>query len=489
MKLFIAAIGTETNTFSPIPTGRAAFVDDLFVETDASRRSEHWFAGPLKVWRTLGEAAGYEVVQSLAAFAPPGGPTRQDVWEELRDRVLSDLKAAGPVDLVLFNLHGAMIADAQDDCEGELVTAAREIVGPSVTIGVELDLHCHLTDRIVAASDVLLTYKEYPHIDVDDRARDLFRLCDDARAGRTRPTIAVADCRMLAVWRTPNQPTRGFVDRMSAAEGRDGILSLSLAHGFPWADIPDVGAKVVAVTDGDPDLARRKADALARELWEMREATTDRLMTLDEAVGVALAPQAGVTVLADVSNNAGAGSASDATFLLRALVEAGATACIIGSFWDPVAVRLCREAGAGARLPLRIGGKTGPMSGEPVDLNVRVLGIRTDAIQTYGNGKQPMGDCVLVEAGGLHILLNTLRTQVFHPEAFEQLGVSLNDYATVFVKSAQHFNAAFAPRADRIHYVAVPGSANPDFAALRLPKAARPLWPIVADPFEPRDGA
>ncbi len=242
MKLFIAALGTETNTFSPIPTGRAAFLDDLYVETGASRTSDHWFAGPLKVWRTMGEAAGYEVVESLAAFAPPGGPTRQDVWEGLRDRVLADLRAAGPVDMVLFDLHGAMIAEEQDDCEGELVAAAREIVGKGVTIGVELDLHCHLSERIVAASDVLLTYKEYPHIDVDDRARDLFRLCDAARAGRIRPVIAVADCRMLAVWRTPNQPTRGFVDRMSAAEGRDGILSLALAQGFPWADIPVVGA-------------------------------------------------------------------------------------------------------------------------------------------------------------------------------------------------------------------------------------------------------
>lgn len=483
MKLFIAALGTETNTFSPIPTGRAAFLDDLYVETGASQRSDHWFAGPLRVWREMGEAAGYGIVESLAAFAPPGGPTRQDVWEGLRDRVLGDLRAAGPVDMVLFNLHGAMIADAQDDCEGELVAAAREIVGSRVTIGVELDLHCHLTDRIVAASDVLLTYKEYPHVDVDDRARDLFRLCEAARAGRIKPVIAVADCRMLAVWRTPNPPTRGFVDRMSAAEGRDGILSLSLAHGFPWADIPDVGAKVVAVTDGHRDLAESTAEALARELWEMRDATTDRLLTLDEAVGVALSPPAGVTVLADVSDNAGAGSASDSTFLLRALVEAGATRCAIGSFWDPVAVRLCREAGEGASLALRIGGKTGPMSGDPVDLTVRVLGIRPDAVQTYGNGKQPMGDCVMVEAGGLHIVLNALRTQVFQPSVFEQFGVALGDYATVFVKSAQHFNAGFAPRADRILHVAVPGSANPDFARLHLPKASRPLWPIVADPF------
>ncbi|MBE7248707.1 MAG: M81 family metallopeptidase, partial [Actinomycetospora chiangmaiensis] len=98
MKLFIAALGTETNTFSPIPTGRTAFLDDLYVEAEASRRSAHWFVGPLKVWRDLGEAAGYEVVESLAAFAPPGGPTRQDVWEDLRDRVLADLRTAGPID-------------------------------------------------------------------------------------------------------------------------------------------------------------------------------------------------------------------------------------------------------------------------------------------------------------------------------------------------------------------------------------------------------
>ncbi|ALN75056.1 M81 family metallopeptidase [Aureimonas sp. AU20] len=483
MKLFIAALGTETNTFSPIPTGRSAFEDDLYLLSDASRTSRHWFAGPMREWRGLGEAEGYEVVESLSAFAQPAGPTRQDVWEELRDRILADLDAAGPVDMALLQLHGAMVADEEPDCEGELLRAIRERLGPEAIVGVELDLHCHLTDRMVSAANVVLAYKEYPHIDVDDRARDLFQLCHDARAGRTRPVVAVADCRMLGVWRTPQEPVRGFVDRMSAAEGKDGVLSLSFVHGFPWADVPEVGAKIIAVTDGDAHLARRTASHLAEEIWTLRDRTTERLLGLDEAVQMALSPPDGLTVLADVSDNAGAGSASDSTFLLRALVNAGARRCLTGCYWDPVAVRICMDAGEGARLSLRVGGKTSPMSGDPVDLHVRVLALRRDAFQTFGNGKQAMGDTVLLEADGLHLVLNALRTQTFHPDAYTQFGVALRDYDTVFVKSAQHFNAGFAPEADRVVYVGVEGSASPDFASLHLPSAARPLWPIVDNPF------
>ncbi len=483
MKVFIAALGAETNTFAPLPTGWTTFNETLFFRGDATAKSDNFFAVPLHVWKKAAEREGAMVVESVAAFAMPAGVTVQKVWEELRDMVLADLVAAGPVDMVLLHMHGAMVADACDDCEGDLLMRVRAMVGPDVVIGTELDLHCHLTQRIIDASTLVVLYKEYPHIDIGDRAADLFRLALDAARGRTKPVMALHDCRMLGVWRTPKQPTRGFVDRMLAAEGKDGILSLSFGHGFPWANVPDVGAKTLAITDGDPARARRVAEALAAELWEMREASQQQVLSVEEAVALACHPEPGVTVMADISDNAGGGAASDSTFLLAALHAVGAKDVAIGCFWDPLAVRLCQEVGVGARLPLRIGGKIGPMSGDPIDLLVHIKGIVKNASLGFAGGRVAMGDAVLVEADGIHIVLNDVRTQTFHPEAFTQFGGKLADFRTVVVKSMQHFYAAFEPDVDRILYVAAPGTVSPDFATMKVPRAGRPLWPQVADPF------
>ena len=407
----------------------------------------------------------------------------ENVWWHLRETLLEDLAAALPVDLVLLNLHGAMVAADCDDCEGDLLERVRRRVGPDVVVGAELDLHCHLTERMVAAATALILYKEYPHTDVEDRAAELYRLCRAAAEGRVQPAMALVDCRMLGVWRTSSPPVRALIERMHALEEQDGVLSVSFCHGFPWADVPDVGARTLVIADGDRSRAAKFATDLAAEIWTCRDACRNHLLTIEEGVAAALTPVDGVTVLADVSDNAGGGAASDATFLLSALRLAGVKGVLYGCFWDPLAVRLCQEAGEGASIDLRLGGKVGPLSGDPVDLPVRVRQIVEEAHQTFGDGRQQMGTAVLLEAEGIDLVVNTIRTQTFHPDAFTQFGIDLSGYRTVGVKSAQHFHAGFAPIARRIFYVAGPGTVSPDFACLPVPRSGRPLWPQVEDPF------
>src|SRR5262249_55539812 len=238
---------------------------------DASRHPATHGSVALIEWRRLAEAEGHEVVESVCAFAQPAGTTLRPVYEELRDDVLADLRAAMPVDVVLMKMHGAMVAQGYDDCEGDTLAGIREIVGSDVVVGCELDLHCHLTEQMRTAADAIITYKEYPHIDVADRARELYALCLAARRGTVRPVIAYYDCRMISMWRTTVEPMRGFVARMQALEGRDHILSVSFGHGFPWGDVPEVGAKVVVIADGDSAKAERLAAELGQELWRMRE--------------------------------------------------------------------------------------------------------------------------------------------------------------------------------------------------------------------------
>ena len=187
MKLFIAGIATETNTFVPFPTGEAGFAATLALGRQASRAPDSTFNAPLIEWRRRAEADGHTVVESLFAAAHPAGITVRTVYERIRDEILADLRRALPVDVVLLNLHGAMVADGYDDCEGDILGRVRALVGPQVAVGAELDLHCHATRAMFANATCLIAYKEYPHTDMVPRATELYRICTAAARGEVRP--------------------------------------------------------------------------------------------------------------------------------------------------------------------------------------------------------------------------------------------------------------------------------------------------------------
>ncbi|SLN70106.1 M81 family metallopeptidase [Oceanibacterium hippocampi] len=483
MKVFIACLGTETNTFSPIPTGMEAYTESMLYHGDATQHTPDLFSEPMHIWRRDAEAQQADVVESVAAFAQPAGITTRPVYEALRDELLDDLKEAMPVDMVLIAMHGAMVADGYDDCEGDILERARAIVGPNAAVGAELDLHCSITKKMTGAADALITFKEYPHIDGKERAEELFRLLLAKQQGTVKPVISTYDCRMINMWRTTMEPMATFVKEMQAAEGKDGVLSVSFAHGFPWGDVPDASAKMVVVTDGDLAKGAALAERFGKRIWDLRHETQTRVLTIDEALDAVEAAASGPVVVADVADNAGGGAASDSTFLLRAALDRGMTGIVSGLYWDPVAVRFCKEAGEGATFDLRIGGKCGVTSGDPLDLTVTVRRIVEHAEQTFGTTRGAMGDSVWVSANGIDLVLNSVRTQCFHPDSMTQFGIDLAKAKAIFVKSTQHFHAGFAPIASEVHYAATPSAIPPDFATIPYRKFDAPYWPKVENPF------
>ncbi len=485
MRVFIAGLGTETNMFVPFPTGRKAYELWGVFRGDVTKHPPTSFSGPLHVWRRKAEARGWEVVESLCTFAAPAGVTVRSVYEGFRDEILADLRKAMPVDLVLLNLHGAMVADGYDDCEGDLLARVRAIVGPKVSVGAELDLHCHLSPAMVDNATALVIYKEYPHVDPMDRAAELFALCADAAEGRTKPVMAVWDCRMMGAYRTPVEPIRSFVDRLKALEGKDGILSVSFAHGFAFADVEDVGSRMLVVADGDRTRAAALAERLGKELFAAREAMTTKYLSPAQALERVAGHNEGPVVLADRADNPGSGAPGDSTFMLQALVERPMIRpALFGVLWDPMAFAIVEEAGEGARLSVRLGGKSGKVSGDPVDLVVTVKRIVRDATHPYGPVMAPLGDIAwLATDDGLDVAINTHRTQTFHADAFRNLGIEPEKYRTIVVKSAQHFYNGFAPIAKETLYVDTPGGSSPDYFRLPYTKRKTPFWPKTADPF------
>lgn len=479
MRVFSASLATETNTFGPMPTGIASFKDRGYFPAGQHPDALTIYSGPLWAARIRGKEKGWTLLEGMVAGAQPSGITTRHAYETLRDEMLNDLRAALPVDMVLLGLHGAMVADGYDDCEGDMLVRVREIVGPDVIVGAELDPHNHLTPAMVDNANVMVSFKEYPHTDVLERGLELVDICAAAVEGKVKPVAAMVDCDIIVTVHTSREPARSFVERMQALEGKDGVLSVSLTHGFSWGDVPEMGTKVLVYTDGD----QAKADALARQLADeviaMRDGLTVNYPSIDDSLDQALAFDGGPVVLADGADNPGGGAASDSTFILRRMLERGITNAALGPMWDPIAVRIAFDAGVGAKLQMRIGGKISPLSGDPLDLECTVKALQHDLVMTgLSNTPTAMGDCALVEVNGIEIVLITRRNQAMGTDMFTQLGCDLAAKKIVVVKSSQHFYASYSQVAKHVIYAGAPGAVTLDLTTLPYRKARLPKWPI-----------
>lgn len=489
--LFTACLGTETNSFSPIPTGLALFGDTMLDRNGEHGERPNLFALPLMHWKKRAQARGWKVSEGLAAFAVPAGDTTRTAYEALRDEILSDLERAMPVDAVLLSLHGAMIADGYPDAEGDLLARVRERIGPDIPLLAELDLHGHMTQCKLDAADVLIYFKEYPHVDAVERAEEIFTLAERMLEDGLRPSMAMHDCKMLGIYPTTREPMIGFVKRMQDLEREPGVLSVSMAHGFPWGDTPEVGTRIVVVTDGDT----AKAEALSAELgawvWAQRDAILAPFVSQSAAIEKVIQAPADARpfVIADTADNTGIGAAGDSTFVLHALRERGAGGFAVSPLWDPGAVALAFEAGLGATLDMRIGGKLGPASGTPLDVTVTVKGLKRDGKQPFGGSIASLGDMAWLRIGdaddderAIDIVCNTHRVQAFHPDCFAEVGLDPMRPKALVVKSTQHFHAGFGDMAREVIYASTSGTGSMNFAELPHKRVTAPLWPRVANP-------
>ncbi|WEJ13358.1 M81 family metallopeptidase [Sinorhizobium prairiense] len=483
MRIFTAALATETNTFSPICIDRRAFEASLYAPPGKHPETPTLCTAPITVGRRVTAQKGWELIEGTAAWADPAGLVNRQTYEDLRDEILDQLRAALPVDAVVLGLHGAMVADGCEDTEGDLLQRVREIVGPDVLVCAELDPHSHLTARRAAAADFFVFFKEFPHTDFVERAEDLWRIAIDKLEGRVEPVMSIFDCRMIDVFPTSREPMRSFVDKLIQIERDDAdVLSLSVVHGFMAGDVAEMGTKMLVVTNGKAEKGEALARELGLELFSRRG--TYRMPEIDErqAVAQALAAPAGPVVIADMWDNPGGGTAGDATVVLEELIAQDATDTAIGTIWDPMAVQICMAAGEGAEIPLRFGAKSAPGTGRPIDGIVKVVKLVRNAEMRFGESFAPFGDAVHIRVHGIDIILNTTRAQSFDPSLFSVMGIDPTSKKILVIKSTNHFFASFSRIASEILYCSAGTPYPNDPARTPYRRARRDIWPMVTDP-------
>ena len=485
MRIAIAGLQHESNTFASAGTSREQFQQDcLLFDDDIAPRwrdAHHEIAG----FFAAGDELHYETVPLVMAKATPSGPVDSALVEEIVGEIICRLNRCR-VDGLLLALHGAMVTDQEHSGDTFVLQALRQALGPALPIVVTLDFHANCTEQMAQLANAALFYQTNPHTDMRSKGIEAGRLLYRIVGGEVRPTMSLCRPPMIVPinhQQTAAEPLRELLAAARHAERRQDVLSVSLSPGFPYADVPAMGPTVLAVTDANPALADDIASELAQRLWQARKAMAIELPTAAQAVRDALQCATSPVVLVDFGDNVGGGSAADGTLILAELVKQRARRSVV-TIADPQAVAQCTAAGIGASLTLTVGGKTDRLHGEPVRLKgeVRFLhdGRWVESQARHGGVRfNDQGPTVLFEWGQDNSLcLTTKRYPPFSLGQITSLGINPRHQQILVVKAAIAYRAAYEPIAGRIIEVDTPGLTAVSPAHFNYQHIRRPIWPL-----------
>ena len=484
MKLYTAAFVTENSDLHLIPISTDRDGWEITTQGNYGEKGSR-FGDLLLLFRSMAEAKGWDVAEGPCAVGfPPGGRIVRSVYEDIRTMILDDLQQAMPVDGVLLELHGASLAHGYDDCEGDLLEHIRAITGPDIPIGVELDPHCHMSDKMMQHATAMILYKTFAHTDIKERAIELFNLIADTLEEKIKPVMSLFDCRMIDGFMDAENPVvKAFLDTVYEGENREGILSISPVHGFPSADIADMGSKMLVIADDDPDLAEKTAEEFGMAFFETR----GHLLTcgtidqgLDEAQQKAA--EGRQITFVDWADSAGGGFLTDGTEVLEAMLKRGMTDVAVGIMWDPQNVSICHDVGPDAELMLRIGGKYSVGSGTPLDLKVVVERIYKDVVISNWMDEDIPCNAAVVRSGDIEICLVSKRVLPTGLQALRDLGVEPADKQYLVLKYAGGTADEDEKGREGRHAVFLSG-ARLDYKTWPTENISRPKWPWDENPF------
>ncbi|HEX3862886.1 MAG TPA: M81 family metallopeptidase [Stellaceae bacterium] len=483
----------ETNTFSVQKTDMA-----LWRRRDFHRDNEipTAFRGTRSALGATFEAAdkyGWTLIHPVSANANPSGIVTDAAFEEIGGMILDAAERQGPIDGVLLHLHGAMVVDSYEDGEGELLARLRQRLGPDVPVIVTLDLHANVTQQMADHASALIGFRTYPHVDMYERAWQGADLLDRAMRGEVKPRTVIARRPMIyGLDRGRHQagPMAELIARGERLETSGIALVVSACAGFSRANIRDVGPSVTVTVDmaRGGDFAMARGLGIAEEYmdyaWATRDYQSFKLLSVAEAVARAKAgtPGDNPLVVADYTDNPGGGGYGDATAFLKALVEAGADSVAFHAICDGEAVQAGIEAGIGTAT-LTLGGKTDPaMGGGPLTLSGEITHLTNGRFVAYGpmggGVERDYGPSLVFRVGGIDIILITNNGQAVDLGQFTSLGIDPARYATVCVKSMQHFRAAFEPIAREVILVDTGALCSETYTPELFDRVRRPVWPL-----------
>ena len=494
MRFAILGISHETNTFSPVPADYASFEAEGILRgqeiVDEFGGSEATAAGFLQAAREL----GFEGVPLIHARTGPIGTITKDAFDRIVGEMIDLLRENGPWDGVLLANHGAAVSEEYPDVDGEVARRVRELVGPDLPVGIALDMHGNISKEAVRHTTAMTIYRSNPHLDARERARECAEIIFRTAKGEIAPVQWLEMPPMyinIVKQFTGEEPMKSVVaDSLHALED-PGVISTSVAEGYPYADVKQMGMSFLAIADGDLDLARKKAVWMAERAWERRAEMHIHVPSVREALEMAEThadanPGAGPVVLMDVGDNIGGGSSADSTYILVEAQRMGVRR-FLQSLYDPEAVRLCVEGGVGGEVSIEVGAKTDDMHGKPVAVTGRVTrlsdGKYEDTRPTHGGYRFFDGGttAVLETTDGHTLVLTSKRDGNTSREQMYSVGIWPERYRVVVAKGVVSPRPAYQPIASRIILVNTPGVTTADMTTFTYHRRREPLYPFEID--------
>ena len=486
MRLLIAMMKHETNTFSPVPTDWRRFEDWGLHRGEAVPAALAGTNTPTGAYLDLARAAGAEIVTPIAAEAMPSGPVERSTYERLVEAIVAPV-AKGGIDAALLDLHGAMVAETTDDGEGTLLAELRR-AAPGLPIACTFDLHCNLTQTIVDNCSAAIGYKTYPHIDMYAVGERIGRVLLDALAGEVEPVMAWGRVPVLAqtLCMGSDDAPMGGLQTMTRPEEKGGVLAATLFGGFPLADIRAAGVSALVVADGDRSAAKAARDRLLEAAWAARADFVYRHEPLAEAVARAKAMDEGPVLLLDHADNVGSGGTEDVMTVIEEVRRQGLKDVAVAAVWDPDAVAQMQAAGVGATVTLRLGGKSDMPSlgleGRPLEIGgkVRALSDGTWVVRgpMYTGITVCTGPTAVLEAEGMKIVVVSRHHEPWDLGIFTSVGIDPAATRYLILKSRIHYRAGFAPLAKATITCDGDGVTTSDNARLNYRNLRRPIYPL-----------
>lgn len=484
MRIALIHVAQETNDFNP----------QLTTLADYHSFGIHEGQELVDKLRGYGQVGGYfkvvaesgleiETIPIIRGFAVAGGRISTEAFDYFQDKIRAGLAAAGRIDGLALQLHGACAAEGIDDVEGEQIALCREILGPDVPIVLGLDHHANITHKIMANATAVVGHRDQPHDVFDTGVIGTELLLKILRDG-AKPVMAWRKIPLVShqeQFLTSKGPMKVWFDRARSFEANPKVLSASNYPMQPWLDVAEGGWSTIVVTDNDPALAEKLADELADLCWDLRDEFQVReAVSVDDAVLMADAHPEGVVVLSDTGDTVFGGSAGDSNLILEAMLRLKVKGPALVPMISPRAVRTLVAAGEGAEVTLPLGGDAATAFFTPLTVTgkVRKIGGGVVSLDYNQQGEVDLGQAVIFDVGPVTLMITEYRGVAGNlPGVYEAMGVNPRDYKMAVLKTASNFQF-FAPITSRVIRADTRGPGQSDVFTLPWQRIPRPVYPL-----------
>jgi len=493
-RIAIGALLVECNHFGGIPTDMAAFQRTQYVQgNDLLTLTDGTIGGFLN---TLGQSDHQcTIIPTVAATACPGGLVLDSTYQSIKTDLLTSLNAAQSedgLDGILLALHGSAATVSECDLEGDLLQAVRTTVGSDVPIVATLDLHAHVTQRMLDFADVLIAWETYPHADSAETGMRAAQALLDILRGILQPTMAMGIAPVLVG--AINGGTAGdgpFAQTMKYAksmESRPEVYSTSAFLVHPYLDAPEMGGGGLVITNNAPDLARQLARSVADFYWEQRFSLEPTLVAVSDAIQFAQTKDSTV-VLVDTADCCGGGAAGDSIEVLPDLIALGEDVASVMPLVDSAAAEKCHAAGIGALVDLQLGHQHDRKWGVPLDVSGEVIYL-SDGKFFYSGGiwdgcEGNMGPAVVLKTAGVYICISSFPTYEWCGEQYSALRIDVTRMKYIIAKNPMNYRMAFGHCCDHFIVLDTKGPTPATCKDLPYSHSHRPAFPWDDEIVEP----